>query len=62
MITLRVIPSKGDITPHITPHITPQALAAEELRGRYEYAILGHSGETDGEELGLGLGLGLELG
>ena len=58
MITLRVIPSKGDIT----PHITPQALAAEELRGRYEYAILGHSGETDGEELGLGLGLGLELG
>ena len=38
-----------------------EALAAEELRGRYEYAILGHSGETDGEELGLGLGLGLGL-
>ena len=27
-----------------------QALAATELQGRYEYSIVGHSGETDGEE------------
>eukprot|EP00964_Phaeocystis_antarctica_P046696 scaffold27004_cov36-Phaeocystis_antarctica.AAC.1 len=26
------------------------ALAAEELQGRYEYSIVGHSGETDGED------------
>ena len=41
-------------TSHHPPRVTwlspPQALAAEELRGRYEYSIVGHSGETDGEE------------
>ena len=36
--------------PRVTWLSPPQALAAEELRGRYEYSIVGHSGETDGEE------------
>ena len=37
-------------TPGVTWLSSPQALAVEELRGRYEYSIVGHSGETDGEE------------
>lgn len=33
-----------------TTCLVMEALAAEALHGRYEYSIVGHSGETDGEE------------